>query len=265
MQISLTNDPNVIDVVGQGRINSNTEGWLECFNPDVVINQAPSNKHEYNGSEWVLPEHYKADAIAKIKADTQAKILQLAPEWKQRNAIARSVELIDKGKDTWTAEEQLEVAQVNQLWAVIKQLREASNSAEQAIIDSTNPADYIDDYEIYEPDVTLYEAIRYEQAVLRLARYRLDTGVAYVEEVPEVRDPETGEITQEYVPAVQGIEPLPATIEQNVYDPETGEIIGTEEVPNPLIVQDLAEVEAARELIDNATAAVENLYVERTT
>ena len=60
----------------------------------------------------------------------------------------------------------------------ITELRVQSNAAEQALI---NPADYIDDYEIYEPGVILYDVIRYEQAVLRLARYRLDTGVAYVE------------------------------------------------------------------------------------
>ena len=75
-------------------------------------------------------------------------------------------------------------------------------------------------------------------------------------------DPDTGEILQEYVPAIIGIDPLPATIEQNTYDDE-GNLTGTETILNPCIVQDEAERSAAQEIINDATTEVLTLADER--
>ena len=110
----------------------------------------------------------------------------------------------------------------------------------------------------------LIATLEYESAERRLARYLVSEGVAFVPEVPEIIDEETGEVTQEFVPAIAAIEPLPATVEQPNYDQETGMLIDYETVPNPLIVIDEAERVKAQSTIDNATAGVLNLAVLRT-
>ena len=46
------------------------------------------------------------------------------------------------------------------------------------------------------------------------------------------------------------IDPLPATVEQDTYDAE-GNVTGTEQVPNPQIVEDDAERAAAQAVIDD--------------
>lgn len=97
----------------------------------------------------------------------------------------------------------------------------------------------------------------YRAAVARLARYPLAQGrVAIYEDQP------TGEFDTEDNPITESvllspaIEPLPATITQDVRDHETGEITGTEEVPNPAIETDEAERAAAQAVIDGTSQEV---------
>lgn len=104
----------------------------------------------------------------------------------------------------------------------------------------------------------------YRAAQARLARYRLADGRPEVTEQQQVIDEqgqpvldgETGEPVMETVVVQAAIEPLPATIEQPVYDPETGEQTGTEMVPNPEIVSDDAERAEAQSLIDGTPQEV---------
>ena len=103
-------------------------------------------------------------------------------------------------------------------------------------------------------NVLLLATVAYEQAQKRLAQYRLSEGVAPVAEIPEERDPDTGEILQEYIPATIGIDPLPATIEQNTYDDE-GDLIDTGTVPNPVVTKDESERASAHGIIDSADEA----------
>lgn len=95
------------------------------------------------------------------------------------------------------------------------------------------------------------QLVDYRQATQRLTQYRLADGKPAQEiTFPTGEyDPETGEeiIDSHTIPA---IEPLPAEIEQPVYDEATGEQTGTEMVPNPAIVQDDAERAAAQAVID---------------
>ena len=105
-------------------------------------------------------------------------------------------------------------------------------------------------------------AIRYERATARLHKYSLADGVLAVDETPEIRDPDTGEVTQEYIPAIKGIEPLEQTVTVSVFGSE-GEVAGTKQIPNPLIAQDNAEREAAQQVIDNATGETLSLVAER--
>ena len=104
-------------------------------------------------------------------------------------------------------------------------------------------------------NILLKKIVSYEQAEIRLARYILSEGVTGVDEIPEVIDPDTGEITQEYVPAIIAIDPLPLTIEVPVYD-EEGVQTGTETILNPPVVQDASERVVAQETIDKANAEV---------
>lgn len=93
----------------------------------------------------------------------------------------------------------------------------------------------------------------YRKATARLAQYRLADGRPEVcEDQPTGEyDDEGNEIIETFV-IQTAIDPLPAQIEAPVYDEATGEQTGTETVPNPAIVQDDAEREAAQAQI-NAT------------
>ena len=108
-------------------------------------------------------------------------------------------------------------------------------------------ADYAADWEAQnvingENNLFNYALAAYRAATARLAQYRLADGRAEI-----VQD---GEVTQ------TAIDPLPAQIEQPVYDPDTGEETGTEMIDNPAIVADDAERAAAQAVIDATPADV---------
>jgi len=98
----------------------------------------------------------------------------------------------------------------------------------------------------------------YKTATARLTQHVLADGRAEVwEDQPTGEfDPETGEPITESVMVSAAIEPLDAEVEQDVTDPETGEVTGTEMVPNPLIETDNAERSAAQAVVDGTPADV---------
>lgn len=104
----------------------------------------------------------------------------------------------------------------------------------------------------------------YRAAQARLARYRLAEGRPEVTEEQQAIDEqgqpvfneEIGEPVMEIVVVQAAIEPLPAEVEQPVYDNETGEQTGTEMVSNPEIVRDEAERADARAVVDETPAEV---------
>lgn len=106
-------------------------------------------------------------------------------------------------------------------------------------------------------------AITYEQAEQRLNCYILSEGREAIVEVPEVIDPETSEIIQEFIPEIKRIEPLPLTVTVTHYDSETGEIVDTQEIPNPLIVADEAARETAQNIINNTDTDCLSLVNQR--
>ena len=90
----------------------------------------------------------------------------------------------------------------------------------------------------------------YRAAVARLAQYRLADGRPEVyEDQPTGAFDDAGNAIMESVLVQAAIAPLDATVEQPAFDAE-GVQIGTETVPNPLIVQDDAERAAAQAVID---------------
>lgn len=98
----------------------------------------------------------------------------------------------------------------------------------------------------------------YRTASARLTRYVLADGRAevYEDQPTGETDPETGDPITESVLVQTAIDPLDPEIKQDIRDPETGEITGTEMVPNPLIVADTAERAAAQSTVDSTPADV---------
>lgn len=65
------------------------------------------------------------------------KIITVMPDWKQRNALARRLELT--AKTELTVDEQLEAATLDGIWTWIKAVRDYSNALEATIDASTDP------------------------------------------------------------------------------------------------------------------------------
>ena len=98
----------------------------------------------------------------------------------------------------------------------------------------------------------------YGTAVARLDKYRLADGRAEIwEDQPTVEYDEAGDEIMESVLVQPAIEPLDPTVDVPVYDDE-GNQTGAETVPNPLIVQDDAEREAAQAVVDATPENVVN-------
>lgn len=95
-----------------------------------------------------------------------------------------------------------------------------------------------------------HQLAAYRKANARLAQYRVADGRAKVTE-----EVETGET----VVVLPAIDPLPAEVEQPVYN-EDGEQTGTEMVANPAIVQDETERAYAMGVIASLPTAVKEFY-----
>ena len=83
-------------------------------------------------------------SAAHVKAEAARRITALFPDWKQRNMVARGLELLnarmsDKG---WTAAEATEAAEMQAAWDWIKSVRAASEAIERL---ATVPVDYAED------------------------------------------------------------------------------------------------------------------------
>lgn len=78
------------------------------------------------------PEVIKQEHASQIKQDAQNLIIQIAPEWKQRNMIAYSVEMLEKMMQGYKPTEE-DIAKMNIIrstWATIQQIRTISDKKE---------------------------------------------------------------------------------------------------------------------------------------
>lgn len=77
-------------------------------------------------------EEAEASRIVQIKAKANAAILAIAPEWKQRNLIARGLELTEilAAGGSLTSAQQAESDAIKAIWAQISAIRAASDQAE---------------------------------------------------------------------------------------------------------------------------------------
>ena len=85
--------------------------------------------------------HY-AEMVNLVKIEAHRRIVQVVPEWKQLNLLARSTELVKIGEQNWTAAEREEVVLIESIWDKVKQLRAKSDELEAI---SPIPDDYQDD------------------------------------------------------------------------------------------------------------------------
>lgn len=90
--------------------------------------------------DWIPPSNVIDSDEVKVEA--YRRILQIAPEWRQRNMIARSVELLSIGKENWSQEQIDEHNSIELIWSTIKKIRERSNMIE--VMDSI-PEDFRED------------------------------------------------------------------------------------------------------------------------
>lgn len=90
--------------------------------------------------DWPSPlPVIKADMV---KQEAARRILAIAPEWQQRNMLARIAEFLRIGEANLNAAEQTELAAIEAIWTTIKGLRAKSNALEAM---DPIPLDYTDD------------------------------------------------------------------------------------------------------------------------
>lgn len=98
----------------------------------------------------------------------------------------------------------------------------------------------------------------YRVATARLAQYRLEDGRSEVtEDIGTGEFDDDGNEIMETVIVQAAVDPLPAQIEQPVYD-DDGNQTGTTMVDNPLIVQDDAERAASQAVVDGTPQEVKD-------
>lgn len=86
----------------------------------------------------------KAARISDINAEAGARIVSVMPEYKQRNALALGLAMATTyGADPagWPSAEQAIYAEASAAWAFIKSIRDASNTAVDAINAASTNAD----------------------------------------------------------------------------------------------------------------------------
>lgn len=80
--------------------------------------------------------------IAAIKAEAHRRIVELVPEWKQRNLTAQASILAEKGRANWTGQELAAWEAGEAVWAQVEAIRAASDALEAM---DPLPTDYTDD------------------------------------------------------------------------------------------------------------------------
>ena len=107
------------------------------FGPDQAVELTAEEKEEWEkhkkAGDAELPDWCKG----LVKKTAQKKINSIMPEWKQRNLLAQSAILQDKGRENWTSAELKEWEDGETQWNKVKVLRAKSNDLELIIDDST--------------------------------------------------------------------------------------------------------------------------------
>jgi uncharacterized protein YeaC (DUF1315 family) len=84
----------------------------------------------------------RATMVEGVKREASKRILSIAPDYKQRNMLARSVELLRIGEANLTQEQRDEVLAIELIWETIQMIRAKSDLIEAM---DPIPPDYTDD------------------------------------------------------------------------------------------------------------------------
>lgn len=105
-----------------------------------------SKKAQDIEKEWAdIDNKIKEDKIARLPTDVKSvahkKIVAILPEWKQRNQLARTLELLDKKSagSALTVEEQSEVDDIRAQWGRVQAIRSYSDTLEDELARSEDP------------------------------------------------------------------------------------------------------------------------------
>lgn len=121
--------------VSVGRWEERTT-WRLDFAPEATQEQQAAAQALI--ASFSLVELARSDKTTVIKAEAAQRILARCPEHKQRNTMARMLELLDKRTTTpLDATEQTELTEAKAAWAWINLVRKASNDAEALIAAAT--------------------------------------------------------------------------------------------------------------------------------
>jgi hypothetical protein len=113
------------------------DDWIECQKkPDGTY----ADNYNLDGTPAPDPE----PTVEEVKIEAGRRILEVCPEWKQRNHIATDLtyaKIIQAG-GSLTAEQEESRAAIESVWAAVQTLRYKSNEIE---IMSPIPQDFTDD------------------------------------------------------------------------------------------------------------------------
>ncbi|MCA8908060.1 MAG: hypothetical protein KDA49_03450 [Rhodospirillaceae bacterium] len=112
--------------------------------PDALVDACAAHWTPDRVAEWraALPDstpaplaQAKAEHLAAIRAEAGRRITAVAPDYRQRNVLARSVELLEAailrgGFDGLTEDEQTEATAARAMWARINPIRQHSDVLE---------------------------------------------------------------------------------------------------------------------------------------
>jgi hypothetical protein len=117
----------------------NSKGWFSLPDGRRVSPAYAGWKNEdgYSLVEYVpppspepTPEQILAQQIEAVKAEAMRRILEICPEWKQRNLTAQAAILAEKGRANWSAEELSNWNAGKAIWDQIAAIRECSDIIE---------------------------------------------------------------------------------------------------------------------------------------
>ena len=84
-------------------------------------------------ANWTPPTFTLAAITSDdVKAEAEARILAIVPEWRQRNLLAQATILAEKGRSNWTAQELAAWTAGEAIWGQVAAIRTASDLIEAA-------------------------------------------------------------------------------------------------------------------------------------
>jgi len=114
------------------------EGLIPEYDPRThkIFKSAPTLVEGAWTEQWSIVELSEGElevflpTVLQIKEDDGRRILEIAPEWMQRNLTAQAAVLAKIGQDNWTTDQADEWAAGELIWASIQAIRTASNMIE---------------------------------------------------------------------------------------------------------------------------------------